>query len=186
MSVFEATPQNLQSYDRLSAAWDRIDILATILDLHNIDAGRPDVFVIERSAQSGTYLDSLCDLHVSTAMGHGNGMHSVLPTMPEHYTLLQTHQTNGTVDLCARPYPEHIGESHLSPNSASPPGFDFNPFGTCSCQEVSLMTGRLWQPTWHKTWSLEDIQKEEGRRVFWKMYVAPGISLRRRSAHLTT
>src|ERR1700730_7701612 len=120
-------------------------------------------------------------------MAHENGMHySVLPTTPAHCTPLQTHQTNSTVDLCARPYHEHIGESHLSPSSASPPSFDFNPFGTCSCQEVSLMTGRLWHPLWHETWSLEDIQKEEGRRVFWTTYVALGISLRRRNAHLTT
>ena len=85
MCVFEATPQRLQNYDRLNAAWNRIDALTTALGLHNIDAGNRDVFVIERSAQSGTYLDSLCRLNMTTSVR--NGILSLLSTAPSTDTI---------------------------------------------------------------------------------------------------
>ncbi|KAF8322154.1 hypothetical protein DL93DRAFT_2162996 [Clavulina sp. PMI_390] len=62
MTVFEATPHQDQSYERLNAAWKRIDVLFTALGLHQLDYGSPDVTVFERSGDSGTYLQSLRNL----------------------------------------------------------------------------------------------------------------------------
>jgi hypothetical protein len=190
MSFLEATPHNLQNYDRLTAAWNRIDVLTTALGLDHIDTDNPSAFVIERSAHSGTYLDSLCSLYTATAIPDGSAMPFSPPTTPiDYYQNPQACQTNGTVDEYDPPSQEHSADSHSSRGSLSPLGSNSKPIDTsaCSCQQTALMTNgwgdgvtrlstcSLWSPGWLGNWSAEEIEKEEGRRVFWTTYAIPDI-----------
>lgn len=190
MSFFEATPQSLQNYDRLTAAWNRIDVLTTALGLDHIDTDNPSAFVIERSAQSGTYLDSLYSLYAATAIPNESS-----PPTPIDYNKNPC-QANGTVDP---PSPGHSTDSPSPQGSLSPLSSNSDHIETsaCSCQRTALMTNgwgdgatrlstsSLWSPGWLEDWSPEEIEKEEGRRVFWTTYAIP-LSLGMRNTYCIT
>lgn len=181
--MFEATPHTLQSYERLHAAWNRIDVVVYALGLHNIDADHPGVSVIERG-ESGTFVESLRNISLpsdpdrtaspprpSTSISHHDPQ--TQPFRPQAYRSASEQSASSQYGVSIR---SGSTGSH-SPESVST-HHDGGASG-CTCAQTTLLAtartearsrlspGLLYSPGWDQQWSEEEVAREEARRAFW-------------------